>query len=170
MRISDWSSDVCSSDLSGIVDEQRYHGVAELHVSLCLEGQRMRRVGDDARQPPGVEQTFLQVELPGPRLLRHELALQPVRKLADDALQVNELLVEELAQPGQILRIAQNLRADDLVEALGVGFVEGLPRHVGRIMLRPPRSEEHTSELQSLMRTSYAVFCLQKKKPTHIIP
>src|SRR3546814_8689704 len=29
------------------------------------------------------------------------------------------------------------------------------------------RSEEHTSELQSLMRTSYAVFCLQKKKPTH---
>src|SRR3546814_10813974 len=28
----------------------------------------------------------------------------------------------------------------------------------------PDRSEEHTSELQSLMRTSYAVFCLQKKK------
>src|SRR3546814_2157341 len=30
--------------------------------------------------------------------------------------------------------------------------------------LRPQRSEEHTSELQSLMRTSYAVFCLTKKK------
>src|SRR3546814_14352899 len=29
---------------------------------------------------------------------------------------------------------------------------------------RPPRSEEHTSELQSLMRISYAVFCLKKKK------
>src|SRR3546814_3162318 len=28
----------------------------------------------------------------------------------------------------------------------------------------PPRSEEHTSELQSLMRSSYAVFCLKKKK------
>src|SRR3546814_2340057 len=28
-----------------------------------------------------------------------------------------------------------------------------------------PRSEEHTSELQSLMRISYAVFCLKKKKP-----
>src|SRR3546814_7625954 len=28
----------------------------------------------------------------------------------------------------------------------------------------PPRSEEHTSELQSLMRISYAVFCLEKKK------
>src|SRR3546814_14119698 len=30
----------------------------------------------------------------------------------------------------------------------------------------PSRSEEHTSELQSLMRTSYAVFCLKKKKTT----
>src|SRR3546814_1445318 len=29
------------------------------------------------------------------------------------------------------------------------------------------RSEEHTSELQSLMRTSYAVFCLKKKRSTH---
>src|SRR3546814_10563070 len=33
--------------------------------------------------------------------------------------------------------------------------------------LAPPRSEEHTSELQSLMRTSYAVFCLKKKKQQH---
>src|SRR3546814_3486160 len=32
----------------------------------------------------------------------------------------------------------------------------------------PLRSEEHTSELQSLMRTSYAVFCLKKKKDTAI--
>src|SRR3546814_9420719 len=31
---------------------------------------------------------------------------------------------------------------------------------------RASRSEEHTSELQSLMRISYAVFCLKKKKPT----
>src|SRR3546814_7788377 len=31
---------------------------------------------------------------------------------------------------------------------------------------RPRRSEEHTSELQSLMRTSYAVFCLKQKKNT----
>src|SRR3546814_9252724 len=30
-----------------------------------------------------------------------------------------------------------------------------------------PRSEEHTSELQSLMRISYAVFCLKKKKKNH---
>src|SRR3546814_7651843 len=36
--------------------------------------------------------------------------------------------------------------------------------HRGRPPLRPARSEEHTSELQSLMRISYAVFCLKKKK------
>src|SRR3546814_1019806 len=34
------------------------------------------------------------------------------------------------------------------------------------VVLRRPRSEEHTSELQSLMRISYAVFCLKKKKHT----
>src|SRR3546814_7694945 len=33
-------------------------------------------------------------------------------------------------------------------------------------LARAGRSEEHTSELQSLMRISYAVFCLKKKKPT----
>src|SRR3546814_10307966 len=33
-----------------------------------------------------------------------------------------------------------------------------------RVRFRQPRSEEHTSELQSLMRISYAVFCLKKKK------
>src|SRR3546814_10357798 len=32
-----------------------------------------------------------------------------------------------------------------------------------------PRSEEHTSELQSLMRISYAVFCLKKKKSSHVL-
>src|SRR3546814_3166658 len=34
------------------------------------------------------------------------------------------------------------------------------------LITRSSRSEEHTSELQSLMRISYAVFCLKKKKPT----
>src|SRR3546814_2121717 len=37
---------------------------------------------------------------------------------------------------------------------------------VGRRIAEQERSEEHTSELQSLMRTSYAVFCLKKKKLT----
>src|SRR3546814_2685575 len=40
------------------------------------------------------------------------------------------------------------------------------PGHVGMASLIDDRSEEHTSELQSLMRISYAVFCLKKKKKT----
>src|SRR3546814_5024732 len=43
--------------------------------------------------------------------------------------------------------------------------------HIGRLRILLPhagrRSEEHTSELQSLMRISYAVFCLKKKKYIH---
>src|SRR3546814_4640334 len=38
---------------------------------------------------------------------------------------------------------------------------------LGRRDMIPPRSEEHTSELQSLMRISYAVFCLKKKNRHH---
>src|SRR3546814_1525863 len=53
-----------------------------------------------------------------------------------------------------------------------VGFVEHQITDAGQIEraaleMVEHRSEEHTSELQSLMRISYAVFCLQKKKITN---
>src|SRR3546814_9886540 len=59
--------------------------------------------------------------------------------------------------------------------SLGARFVTtfsapGSMRPLSRLCARKPpasRSEEHTSELQSLMRISYAVFCLKKKKTTH---
>src|SRR3546814_5477872 len=71
-----------------------------------------------------------------------------------------------------------------LAAALGVGAsgFTALAQLVGTISLlkRETRSEEHTSELQSLMRISYAVFCLKKKTitqypprfitPTHLTP
>src|SRR3546814_9949477 len=38
------------------------------------------------------------------------------------------------------------------------------PRQIAMYLAKKMRSEEHTSELQSLMRISYAVFCLKKKK------
>src|SRR3546814_3134007 len=55
-------------------------------------------------------------------------------------------------------------RKDDL---LGIVLTHGHEDHIGAIPylaadLGVPRSEEHTSELQSLMRISYAVFCLKK--------
>src|SRR3546814_8907438 len=49
-----------------------------------------------------------------------------------------------------------------------LGRADGQPRRRPRQPLRAGRrSEEHTSELQSLMRISYAVFCLKKKKKQH---
>src|SRR3546814_2556547 len=54
------------------------------------------------------------------------------------------------------------------VAVAGLNFPDALIIE-DRYQIRPPRpfrSEEHTSELQSLMRISYAVFCLKKKKKT----
>src|SRR3546814_3831572 len=50
-------------------------------------------------------------------------------------------------------------RRDETVEPGSQRPVDGVPLAFGRFV----RSEEHTSELQSLMRISYAVFCLKKK-------
>src|SRR3546814_14514080 len=47
--------------------------------------------------------------------------------------------------------------------ALAQGFYEYQWEHNGQVISLANRSEEHTSELQSLMRISYAVFCVKKK-------
>src|SRR3546814_9261726 len=80
----------------------------------------------------------------------------------------------EVKAPGRV----QHERDVSLHPGIGVGLNDGAPerpdadrpraqqrRHiVGPCTGRDDRSEEHTSELQSLMRISYAVFCLKKKK------
>src|SRR3546814_1783674 len=53
-------------------------------------------------------------------------------------------------------------RVDERVERVGIDVGKNLLERRFRIHIA--RSEEHTSELQSLMRISYAVFCLKKKK------
>src|SRR3546814_3217513 len=61
-------------------------------------------------------------------------------------------------------RLLDQGQCDGGVQVVGHGGVE-----FGEQVGQPPvgcRSEEHTSELQSLMRNSYAVFCLKKKKTT----
>src|SRR3546814_2256933 len=51
----------------------------------------------------------------------------------------------------------------------GGGIAENITQQIrAAIAVGPARSEEHTSELQSLMRISYAVFCLKKKNKNHI--
>src|SRR3546814_4976645 len=55
-------------------------------------------------------------------------------------------------------------RALDSIAIRAPLFVCGLARSGSTILLESLRSEEHTSELQSLMRISYAVLCVKKKK------
>src|SRR3546814_5453434 len=53
---------------------------------------------------------------------------------------------------------------DGIVGLHAAGETGALDRFGAQVIERLDRSEEHTSELQSLMRISYAVFCLKKKK------
>src|SRR3546814_7383230 len=99
MRISDWSSDVCSSDLFVDVD--------------------MRSEDKDALA--ALDRRFLQI----------------VQDAVDGENKARETKSGRISFETQL---------------------------IGE---RPARSEEHTSELQSLMRISYAVFCLKKKKNTN---
>src|SRR3546814_5945719 len=57
--------------------------------------------------------------------------------------------------------------AEYVKQKLGIDFHETTPDGLFTLM---ERSEEHTSELQSLMRISYAVFCLNKKKQLNKLP
>src|SRR3546814_9113606 len=113
MRISDWSSDVCSSDL---LDAPRA-GLALQHLL--------------------------------------EIFLQPV---------LPDLVAGRDVQRILGLLIFLGVRGADIADQVA-------DRGPGRIIARKAalrrdagRSEEHTSELQSLMRISYAVFCLKKQK------
>src|SRR3546814_4544424 len=114
MRISDWSSDVCSSDL------QFLHHAAIFFVRCVLLGARLAA---DLVQGEPLQSVLLHDR-------RFPLWLSRPRRRADRL----QLVVE--------FRFL----------CAGVGD------------LPADRSEEHTSELQSLMRISYAVFCLKKKK------
>src|SRR3546814_5479784 len=86
---------------------------------------------------------------------------------------------DQPASPGKGRRVAFILALIAvLVAGASMAFVglrssdddAAIPPSPGVVMSHSARSEEHPSELQSLMRISYAVFCLKKKKhisPTH---
>src|SRR3546814_7432010 len=81
----------------------------------------------------------------------HRLAVQTFVVPWDDA-QLREAFERELARGGQVYFLHND------VESIG-----RMQRQLAELVPEA-RSEEHTSELQSLMRISYAVFCLKKKK------
>src|SRR3546814_5217360 len=128
MRISDWSSDVCSSDLVAAV-------VDELH-QVC---QRHR-----LRQVPGMHEGAVWLRRHAHSRQRCPRVLQRGAAARDDAGFGG---AEDLAHFAAEARLG--------------GRGQRLRKRRGR---GDDRSEEHTSELQSLMRISYAVFVLQKKK------
>src|SRR3546814_3693177 len=124
MRISDWSSDVCSSDLAPVAGLQLLGLVHEaLRAEHALERHRLERHEDHQR--------LLVVEL-GDR--GHD-RVEGLAALGDRRPHVED--------PGP----TRDRRGVDL-----------------RAVVAVLRSEEHTSELQSLIRISYAGFCLKKKK------
>src|SRR3546814_6460426 len=125
MRISDWSSDVCSSDLD--VDGQ---------VETLAHQRRAHRV------------LAALVELV--QFAQH-------RQLA---VAVDALALEEAAQ-----QLAVVEPDGEFADCQCVEHRRDHRRDLGVMARRQRvlRSEEHTSELQSLMRISYAVFCLKKK-------
>src|SRR3546814_4738392 len=88
----------------------------------------------------------------------------PIEEMAFTAIELgHDYLV--LTDHSPRLTIAHGLSAERLGRQLLV--VDAVNEHLagsGFRMLKGIRSEEHTSELQSLMRISYAVFCLKKKK------
>src|SRR3546814_9432026 len=80
------------------------------------------------------------------------------------AAQYLEVILVDHPQSRRADRVAEAFQpAVDLAWDGAVGVVKAV-EHVAPAFAR---SEEHTSELQSLMRISYAVFCLKKKKSTH---
>src|SRR3546814_8055895 len=121
MRISDWSSDVCSSDLPS--------QALFAETVLAGTGMQARVVGVSSEVMATMEQ------------------FRP------------DLVLTDLHMPGLSgAEITALIRAHVAFAHTPIVFLTGDPD--------PERSEEHTSELQSLMRISYAVFCLKKKNNT----
>src|SRR3546814_5497969 len=119
MRMSDWSSDGCSSDLGACVPLPLLrHAQDALPHARARAGRLSRRLWDDGRAVRGAD-------------------ADPDRENGADSSGAGGAVVLE---PRGRLRLP------------------------GRRGLHRTRSEEHTSELQSLIRISYAVFCLKKKK------
>src|SRR3546814_9949145 len=135
MRISDWSSDVCSSDLlkdatviaeGGII----VHGDAACEISKILNGDEVCAVTAILVPPQG--------------------------------LGIDSINYFPPAEIGHVDMAEWTDEVNQEIDVIWQSFVEGAVDQSKRLGMTV-RSEEHTSELQSLMRISYAVFCLKKK-------
>ena len=117
----------------------------------------MLGIDDDPREPRGIEQPFLLVEVPAARLLRHQPPLQPVGELGDGALEMDELLVEIGAKPAELLLVAQLRRLDDLVILGGEDPVVELGRQIGERPVRPDRQQAVLAILAERVRFGHVL-------------
>src|SRR3546814_9512708 len=97
--------------------------------------------------------------------------MQTARRNADLRTQAELTAVRKLAgcvphDNGAIDSVQEGFRLLCVLSHDGVGVMTAMRIDMRHGFRKPVRSEEHTSELQSLMRISYAVFCLKKKKNT----
>src|SRR3546814_6246262 len=94
-------------------------------------------------------------------------ALPRLRSTRPERVDASAARPKAAAQDGPrnptLASILQNKKADIESALSFCGGERGIPLRAGRCRAFESRSEEHTSELQSLMRISYAVFCMQKK-------
>src|SRR3546814_3198416 len=140
MRISDWSSDVCSSDLlEMLLDEEPL-------PPKVIFAETLRRCQERSVIS---EQDVKDLR----KLMTLRNPLSHFRANDDPATLMQRVLQTRQSPQSHLLR--------DTTFAISMAI---------RLLSLPAfrlRSEEHTSELQSLMRISYAVFCLKKKIIKH---
>src|SRR3546814_6301191 len=139
MRISDWSSVVCSSDLGDGAAHRRAPRCAGAALLAAVRRRLDRPAGYD-----GLESRHVGAGCCPGDAVDAAVALRGKRRLS------GQTLCSACADEGG--GGAQRKPAPPVGGAAAVGC----------------RSEEHTSELQSLMRISYAVFCLKKKNNRNI--
>src|SRR3546814_9013963 len=147
MRISDWSSDVCSSDLHGVIDVCKQGG-SDVGVGIlrCAEARRVDQVA---------------------RALPHRIldnAAYFTRRFQAHHGPERRVGIQWIAQH---IPLRQCRRAIDELAIHAAGHIDALDAAARLASVEiSAKSDEHTSELQSLMRISYAVFCLKNKKNT----
>src|SRR3546814_9553078 len=139
MRISDWSSDVCSSDLLFEAIDAGDFPAWDLGVQLFDEAFAAKQPYDVLDATKLIPEEDIPVEIVG-------------------RMTLNRNVDNFFAETEQAAFLPSNIIP-------GIDFSND-PLLQGRLFSyldTQKRSEEHTSELQSLMRISYAVFCLKKK-------
>src|SRR3546814_138609 len=165
MRISDWSSDVCSSDLTEAQDWAEM--LLRMYLRWCeSRGWKTELMEVSAGEVAGIKSATFRVE--GEYAygwLKTETGVHRlVRKSPFDSdnrrhTSFTSVFVSPEVDDNIDIQINPADLHTDVYRSSGAG---------GQHVNKTERSEEHTSELQSLMRISYDVFCL-KKKIRHII-